>query len=148
MYTSSGSASASLGRAASFLTFIRFSFDAASPKRTIRESFSYTFFFGAGATGVLGAEVEGAGVDGELVDSCFGVAGGGVFLTVLTFLTALCFFFAAAGVNGSLRTPSTRRRRERSSAEALATTGSASASSAFADCSAGALAGCSGGVTG
>ena len=44
--------------------------------------------------------------------------------------SAALAFLTGAGLNGSLRTPSTRRRRSRSSAVTLATTGSAIASSA------------------
>src|SRR3954454_18519117 len=105
----------SSGSGASFLTFIRTSESAvASPKRTISEPLAYVFFGFAGGTGVmtgvLGTEIDGL----EVVGVELGVD------VVAAFLATFFFFSLAgclidSGVNGSLRAPRTRRRRERCS---------------------------------
>src|SRR5690349_13274523 len=118
------------------MTFVRFSAESSAlPKRTMTEPLGYDGFLGAGGvvtTGVVTGD-DGAGADGEdtgVLVCCFGC----VFLTAAAFFAFLTFLgcLTASGVNGSLRAPSTRRRRERSAVDAFATTGVASASSFFA----------------
>src|SRR3954468_16546017 len=104
----------SSGSGASFLTFIRTSESAvASPKRTISEPLAYVFFGLAGVTGVmtgvLGTETDGL----EVVGVEPGVDVVAAFLATFFFFLAGCLI--DSGVNGSLRAPRTRRRRERCS---------------------------------
>src|SRR3954469_9214245 len=124
----------SSGSGASFLTFIRTSESAvASPKRTISEPLAYVFFGLAGVTGVVMTGMLGTEIDGlEVVGVELGADVLSAFLAAFFAFFFLAGCLIASGVNGSLRAPSTRRRRERCSGVAWSTTGSASVSETLA----------------